>query len=56
MEAVLLPDERDLGCMVVDIVGELSVLSLIKDDYGLPVFCLWDNLITNDVAIGLRIR
>ena len=56
-EAVLLPDERDLGCMVVDIGGGTTECAIFDQGrlWFTSVLPVGGNLITNDVAIGLRI-
>ncbi len=56
-EAVLMPDEKDLGCLLVDIGGSVTDCAIFDQgrlwaSSALPV---GGNLITNDIAIGLRI-
>jgi cell division protein FtsA len=56
-EAVVLPEEKELGCIVVDI-GAGTTECAIFDQGSLwfsSVLPIGGNLITNDIAIGLRI-
>lgn len=55
-EAVLLPAERDLGCLVVDIGGGTTEFAIFDQGrlWYTSVLPVGGNLITNDIAIGLR--
>lgn len=56
-EAVLFPAERDLGCLVVDIGGGTTECAIFDQGrlWFSGVLPVGGNLITNDIAIGLRI-
>lgn len=56
-EAVLFPAERDLGCLVVDMGGGTAECAIFDQGrlWFSSVLPVGGNLITNDIAIGLRI-
>ncbi|MCR6544484.1 cell division protein FtsA [Dehalobacterium formicoaceticum] len=56
-EAVLLPEEKDLGCLLVDIGGSVTDCAIFDQGrlWASSVIPVGGNLITNDIAIGLRI-
>jgi len=56
-EAVVFPAERDLGCLVVDIGGGTTECAIFDQGrlWFSSVLPVGGNLITNDIAIGLRI-
>jgi cell division protein FtsA len=56
-EAVLFPAERELGCLVVDIGGGTTECAIFDQGrlWFTSVLPVGGNLITNDIAIGLRI-
>jgi len=56
-EAVLLPAERNLGCLIVDIGGGTTEFAVFDQGrlWFSSVLPVGGNLITNDIAIGLRI-
>jgi cell division protein FtsA len=55
-QAVLFPDERELGVLVVDIGGGTTDIALFRDGavWHTAILPLGGDHITNDVAIGLR--
>lgn len=55
-EAVLLPEERELGVILVDIGGGTSDVAIFKDGSVVHtgVLAIGGNHITNDIAMGLR--
>ncbi|HEU5322321.1 MAG TPA: cell division protein FtsA, partial [Methylomirabilota bacterium] len=55
-EAVLFPEEKELGVLVVDIGGGTTDLALFRDGavWHTAILPLGGDHITNDVAIGLR--
>jgi cell division protein FtsA len=55
-QAVLFPDERELGVLVVDIGGGTTDIALFRDAavWHTAILPLGGDHITNDVAIGLR--
>lgn len=55
-EAVLLPAERDLGCLLVDIGGGTTEFAIFDQGrlWYTSVLPVGGNLITSDIAIGLR--
>jgi len=56
-ESVLFPAERELGCLLVDIGGGTTECALFDQGrlWFTSVLPVGGNLITNDIAIGLRI-
>jgi cell division protein FtsA len=55
-EAVLYPDEKELGVLVIDIGGGTTDLALFRDGavWHSAILPLGGDHITNDVAVGLR--
>ncbi len=55
-EAVLTPDERELGVLLVDIGGGTTDVALLRDGavWHTAVIPLGGDHITNDIAVGLR--
>jgi cell division protein FtsA len=55
-EAVLFPDEKELGVVVIDIGGGTTDLALFRDGaiWHSAILPLGGDHITNDVAVGLR--
>ncbi|HXH84673.1 MAG TPA: cell division protein FtsA, partial [Candidatus Tectomicrobia bacterium] len=55
-EAVLEPDEKELGAVVIDIGGGTTDLALFRDGavWHTAILPLGGDHITNDVAVGLR--
>jgi cell division protein FtsA len=55
-EAVLFPDEKELGVLLVDIGGGTTDVALLRDGavWYTAILPLGGDHITNDVAIGLR--
>ena len=55
-EAVLFPDEKELGVLVIDIGGGTTDLALLRDGavWHTAILPLGGDHISNDVAVGLR--
>jgi len=55
-EAVLYPDERELGVLVIDIGGGTTDLAMLRDGavWHTAILPLGGDHITNDIAVGLR--
>src|SRR5256886_8885951 len=55
-EAVLFPDEKELGVVLIDIGGGTTDMALFRDGavWHTAVLPLGGDHITNDVAVGLR--
>ena len=55
-EAVLFPDEKELGVLVIDIGGGTTDLALLRDGavWHTAILPVGGDHITNDVAVGLR--
>jgi cell division protein FtsA len=55
-EAVLFPDEKELGVVLIDIGGGTTDMALVRDGavWHTAVLPLGGDHITNDVAVGLR--
>ena len=55
-EAVLYPDEKELGVLVIDIGGGTTDLALLRDGavWHTAILPLGGDHISNDVAVGLR--
>lgn len=55
-EAVLFPDERELGVVLLDMGGGTTDVALFRDDaiWYTAVLALGGDHITNDIAVGLR--
>jgi cell division protein FtsA len=55
-EAVLFPDEKELGVLLIDIGGGTTDLALFRDGavWHTAILPLGGDHITNDVAVGLR--
>src|SRR5262249_59996189 len=55
-EAVLYPDEKELGVLVVDIGGGTTDLALLRDGavWHTAILPLGGDHISNDIAVGLR--
>jgi cell division protein FtsA len=55
-EAVLLPDEKELGVVLIDIGGGTTDMALFRDGaiWHTAILPLGGDHITNDVAVGLR--
>ncbi|HEV8673188.1 MAG TPA: cell division protein FtsA [Methylomirabilota bacterium] len=55
-ESVLMPDERDLGVLVVDVGGGTTDVALFRENavWHTAVIPLGGDHITNDIAVGLR--
>jgi len=55
-EAVLSPDEKELGVVLVDIGGGTSDIAIFKDGAIVytGVLAIGGNHVTNDIAVGLR--
>ncbi|MBN2072982.1 MAG: cell division protein FtsA [Actinobacteria bacterium] len=56
-EAVLLPEEKESGIILLDIGGGTTDVAVYKDNKMVFTYCLpvGGNLITNDISIGLNI-
>ncbi len=56
-EAVLTPEEKDSGVIVLDIGGGTTDVAVYKDKKMIFTYCLpvGGNLITNDISVGLNI-
>ena len=55
-DAVLMPDERELGVILIDIGGGTTDVALFRDGaiWQTSVLALGGDHITNDIAVGLR--
>jgi cell division protein FtsA len=56
-EAVLTPEEKESGAMVLDIGGGTTDIAIYKDKKMIFTHCLpvGGNLVTNDISVGLNI-
>jgi len=56
-EAVLNPEEKESGAMVLDIGGGTTDIAIYKDKKMIFTYCLpvGGNLVTNDISVGLNI-
>jgi cell division protein FtsA len=55
-EATLTPEEKELGCILVDVGGGTTDVAVFVDGsiYHTAVLAVGGDLLTNDIAIGLR--
>jgi cell division protein FtsA len=55
-EATLTPEEKDLGCVLVDVGGGTTDVAVFVEGsiYHTAVLAVGGDLLTNDIAIGLR--
>jgi cell division protein FtsA len=55
-EATLTPEEKELGCILVDIGGGTTDVAVFLDGsiYHTAVLAVGGDMLTNDIAIGLR--
>jgi len=55
-EACLTPEERELGCILVDIGGGTTDIAVFVEGsiYHTSVLAVGGDMLTNDIAIGLR--
>jgi cell division protein FtsA len=55
-EACLAPEEKELGCILVDIGGGTTDIAVFVDGsiYHTAVLAVGGDMLTNDIAIGLR--